>query len=188
MAKKQATQETAPPTVPPLGGGDGSSVLHGTRTLSCDLFAEDEEDELCIEMDAAAAAAAAADDDDDDDDEYDDDDASSPRFDSPEAKARYEEEQNLKKEQEFVKKETFRVNISKFIVVLAIIVAGAAFSVATHKVVLQADVNSYYDAVRIHIYIRRGNLLLIHYKRISLSLTHTHIPPMHSPSHTHTNS
>jgi hypothetical protein len=137
MAKKQATQETAPPTVPPLGGGDGSSVLHGTRTLSCDLFAEDEEDELCIEMD---------------DDDDDDDDASSPRFDSPEAKARYEEEQNLKKEQEFVKKETFRVNISKFIVVLAIIVAGTAFSFATHKVVLQADVSSYYDAVRIHIY------------------------------------
>jgi hypothetical protein len=65
MTKKQATQETAPPAVPPLGGGGGISVLHGTRTLSCDLFAEVEVDELSIEMD---------------DDDDDDDDASSPRF------------------------------------------------------------------------------------------------------------
>jgi hypothetical protein len=126
MVKEQVVIETAPP------------MLFGTRTLSSGLVSDDE-DELSIEMDH--------DDDDDDDDDDDKDHEASSHVASPEAAARYQQEQQLKKVQAFVKKETFRVNVSKFIVVFAIVVAGVVFSCMTYKVVHDADTSDYREKV-----------------------------------------
>jgi hypothetical protein len=132
MAKEQAATERASPASSSWGGND---VLYGTRTLSCDLLAEyAHDDELSIEVE--------------DDNDHDHDGSS--HVNSPEAAARYQQEQQLKKVQAFVKKETFRVNVSKFIVVLAIIVAGSVFSFMTYSVVHDADERDYLDAVRIY--------------------------------------